>query len=113
MPWQMIAYGAGGMLAGFVFIKNIIPKKPWILAVFGFLSNLLWIGPILDTSHVFIIMPEISFSSLAAALASGFPVNVSQGISTAIMMFVFGKPLLEKLDRVKQKYGLLEGKNGG
>lgn len=113
MPWQMIAYGAGGMLAGFVFIKDKIPKKPWILAVFGFLSTLLWIGPILDTSHVFIIMPEISFSSLAASLASGFPVNVSQGISTAIMMFVFGKPLLEKLDRVKQKYGLLEGKNGG
>ncbi len=112
MPWQMIAYGAGGMLAGFVFIKDKIPKKPWILAVFGFLSTLLWIGPILDTSHVFIIMPEISFSSLAAALASGFPVNVSQGISTAIMMFVFGKPLLEKLDRVKQKYGLLEGENG-
>lgn len=112
MPWQMIAYGAGGMLAGFVFIKDKIPKKPWILAVFGFLSTLLWIGPILDTSHVFIIMPEISFSSLAASLASGFPVNVSQGISTAIMMFVFGKPLLEKLDRVKQKYGLLEGKNG-
>lgn len=112
MPWQMIAYGAGGMLAGFVFIKDKIPKKPWILAVFGFLSTLLWIGPILDTSHVFIIMPEISFSSLAAALASGFPVNVSQGISTAIMMFVFGKPLLEKLDRVKQKYGMLENENG-
>ena len=112
MPWQMMAYGAGGMLAGFVFIKNKIPKMPWILAVFGFLSTLLWIGPILDTSHVFIIMPEISFSSLAAALASGFPVNVSQGISTAIMMFVFGKPLLEKLDRVKQKYGMLENENG-
>ena len=112
MPWQMIAYGAGGMLAGFVFIKDKIPKKPWILAVFGFLSTLLWIGPILDTSHVFIIMPEISFSSLTASLASGFPVNVSQGISTAIMMFVFGKPLLEKLDRVKQKYGMLENENG-
>ena len=111
MPWQMIAYGAGGMLAGFVFIKNRIPKKPWIMAFFGFVSNVIWIGPILDTSHIFIIMPEPSFASLTASLASGFPVNVSQGISTAIMMFVFGKPLLEKLDRVKQKYGMLESEN--
>ena len=111
MPWQMIAYGAGGMLAGFTFIKNKI-RKSWIMAIFGFLASVLWIGPILDTSHVFIIMPEISFSSFAASLAAGFPVNVSQGISTAIMMLVFGKPLLGKLDRVKQKYGMLETENG-
>ena len=112
MPWQMMAYGAGGMLAGFVFIKNKIPKKPWIMATVGFLSVVLWIGPLLDTSHIFIMMPEISFSTAAASLASGFPVNVSQGICTALMMLVFGRPLLEKLDRVKQKYGIMEGENG-
>ena len=107
MPWQMIAYGAGGMLAGFVFIRNKT-RKPWIMAIFGFLANVLWIGPILDTSHIFIMMPEPNLASLTASLASGFPVNVSQGLCTAIMMFVFGRPLLEKLDRVKQKYGMLE-----
>ncbi len=112
MPWQMIAYGAGGMLAGFLFIKNRIPKKPWVMSVFGFLTNVFWIGPILDSSHVFIMMPEISFATITASLASGFPVNVSQGICTALMMFIFGKPLIEKLDRVKQKYGMLEGENG-
>ncbi|MBQ2847480.1 MAG: ECF transporter S component [Clostridia bacterium] len=112
MPWQMMAYGAGGMLAGFVFIKNKIPRKPWIMAIFGFLANVFWIGPLLDTSHIFIMMPEISFATITASLASGFPVNVSQGICTALMMFIFGKPLLEKLDRVKQKYGMLEDENG-
>lgn len=111
MPWQMIAYGAGGMVAGFVFIKNRIPKKPWIMAVFGFVTTVLWIGPILDSSHVFIMMPEISFSTISASLASGFPVNISQGICTALMMFIFGKPLLEKLDRIKLKYGMLENEN--
>ncbi len=112
MPWQMIAYGAGGMLAGFVFIKNKIPKKPWIMAIFGLIANVLWIGPILDTSHIFVMMPEISVSTVTASLASGFPVNVSQGICTALMMFLFGRPLLEKLDRVKQKYGMMDGGNG-
>lgn len=111
MPWQMMAYGAGGMLAGFVFIKNKIPKKPWIMAIFGFLAVVLWIGPLLDTSHIFIMMPEINISTITASLASGFPVNVSQGVCTALMMLVFGKPLLEKLDRVKRKYGFLEDEN--
>ena len=108
MPWQMMAYGAGGMLSGFVFGKNKIPKKPWIMAVFGMVATVLWIGPILDSSHVFIMMPEISFATITASLASGFPVNVSQGICTALMMFIFGKPLLEKLDRVKLKHGMME-----
>ncbi|MBR4859599.1 MAG: ECF transporter S component [Clostridia bacterium] len=112
MPWQMMAYGAGGMLAGFVFIRNKIPKKPWIMAVIGFLSVVFWIGPLLDTSHIFIMMPEINISTVTASLASGFPVNVSQGICTALMMLLFGKPLLEKLDRVKMKYGMTEGENG-
>ena len=109
MPWQMMAYGAGGMLSGFVFGKNKIPKKPWIMAVFGMVATVLWIGPILDSSHVFIMMPEISFATITASLVSGFPVNVSQGICTALMMFIFGKPLLEKLDRVKLKHGMMEG----
>ena len=112
MPWQMMAYGAGGMLAGFVFIKDKIPKKPWIMAIVGFFATVFWIGPLLDSSHVFIMMPQISFTTISASLASGFPVNISQGICTAIIMFVFGKPLLEKLDRIKQKYGMLEDENG-
>jgi hypothetical protein len=58
------------------------------------------------------MMPEISFATVSASLASGFPVNVSQGVSTALMMFIFGRPLLEKLDRVKIKHGMMEGENG-
>lgn len=27
-PWQMFAYGAGGMLAGFLFAKGRLPQKP-------------------------------------------------------------------------------------
>ena len=112
MPWQMMAYGAGGMLAGFVFMKNKIPRKPWIMAIFGFAGVVFWTGPLLDTSHIFIMMPEISISTITASLASGFTVNISQGLCTALMMFVFGRPLLEKLDRIKQKYGMMEDENG-
>ncbi len=106
LPWQMVAYGAGGMLAGFVFIRNK-KRNPLVMAIFGFLANVLWIGPILDTSHIFVMMPEFSLDTLSVCLASGLPVNVSQGISTAIMMLLFGRPLLEKLDRIKLKYGMI------
>ena len=30
-PWQMFAYGAGGMLAGFCFRRGLLPRKRWVM----------------------------------------------------------------------------------
>ena len=111
-PWQMFGYGAGGMLAGFCFRKNGLPRKNWVMAVFGFFAVLLWIGPLLDCSHIFLVLPEINRTAVAATLLSGFYVNMSQAICTALIMFLMGNALLEKLDRVKLKYGMMEDENG-
>ena len=112
MPFQMTAYGAGGMLAGFVFMNNKSGRKPWIMAVIGFFTVIVWIGPLLDTAHLFVMMPDLSIKSLISSLASGFPVNVMQGICTALIMLFLGKPLLEKLERVRVKYGMTEDEYG-
>lgn len=108
MPWQMLAYGAGGMLAGFAFMSKRISRKPVFLAIFGFLATVFFVGPLLDTAHVFLMMPQVNIEYVTASLISGFPVNISQGICTSITMGLFGKPLFEKLDRIKLKYGMLE-----
>lgn len=104
-PWQMFAYGAGGLLAGLVFAKH--REKPWVYAAFGFFATLLWVGPLLDTSSVFLTMPVLSFETVLPLYVSGFPVNLTQAISTALTMLVLSKPLLEKLDRMKGKYGMM------
>lgn len=111
-PWQMMAYGAGGMLAGFLFAKGRLPQKPWVMAVFGFFATILWVGPLLDCSHIFLMLSVINRDSILAALLSGFPVNLSQAICTVLIMLLFGRPLLDKLDRVKTKYGMMEDEDG-
>lgn len=111
-PWQMFGYGAGGMLAGFVFAKNRLPRKPWVMAVFGFFAVILWVGPLLDCSHIFLMVSVINWDSIIAAFVSGFPVNLSQGICTVLVMLLFARPLLDKLDRIKVKYGMMEDENG-
>ena len=111
-PWQMFAYGAGGMLAGFVFRKKWLPREPLAMGIFGYLVVLLFIGPILDTCSVFLTLPEISLKSAWPLYVSGFPVNLSQGACTFLTMLLFGRPLLEKLDRVKTQYGMMEEENG-
>ena len=107
-PWQMFAYGAGGMLAGFLFAKKRLPKKPLVMGIFGFLAVLLFVGPLLDTCTVFLTLPVINAQTAWPLYVSGFPVNLSQGIRTLLTMLIFGKPLLEKLDRVKLQYGMGE-----
>lgn len=111
-PWQMMAYGAGGMLAGFAFQRGRLPRKPWVMAVFGFFAVILWVGPLLDTSGVFLTLPTISWATAWPLYVSGLPVNLSQAVCTALVMLLFGKPLLEKLDRIKVKYGMMEDENG-
>lgn len=111
-PWQMMAYGAGGMLAGFLFRKGRLPRKPLIMGVVGFLGVLFLVGPLLDTCTLFLAPVTLSLKTVLAIYGSGLPVNISQGLSTFAVLFLLGKPLLEKLDRIKVKYGMMEGENG-
>lgn len=105
-PWQMFAYGAGGMLAGFLFSRNRLPRKPLLLAVFGFLCVLFVVGPLLDTASVFLMLSRLSAAGVLATYTAGFSVNLSQAVSTLVTMLLFSKPLLARLDRVRLRYGI-------
>ena len=111
-PWQMMAYGAGGMLAGFCFAKSRLPRKPLVMAVFGFLAVVLWVGPLLDTSSVFLMLSDINWNSVLLTYSAGLSVNISQAACTVLVMLLFGRPLLDKLDRIQVKYGMMEGEDG-
>ena len=111
-PWQMMAYGAGGMLAGFLFRKGRLPRKPILMGIVGFLVILLLVGPLLDTCTLFLAPITMNLKSILAIYISGFTVNISQGLSTFLVLFLLGNPILEKLDRIKIKYGMMEGEHG-
>ena len=102
-----MAYGAGGMLAGFVFAEGRLPRKPVVMGIFGFLAVAFFVGPLLDTCSVFLVK-NVSFKGAMMFYVYGFPVNMRQAGTTAIVLLVLGKPLLEKLDRIKTKYGILD-----
>ena len=108
LPWQMMAYGAGGLAAGFAFAKGRLKKSPVIMAIFGFLTVVLLIGPLLDVCNTFLGMPEVTLATLGASFASGFPVNLIQGAVTGAIMLLIGTPLLDKINRAKLKCGIAE-----
>lgn len=111
-PWQMMAYGAAGLITGFAFQKNWLKRKPMDMAVFGAVLTVLIVGPLLDTCTVFLTQTEITLAGAMALYAAGLPVNISQAIATFLVIRFLGEPLLEKLDRVKVQYGMTEDDHG-
>ena len=109
-PWQMLAYGACGVILGFLFRQGKLPRKPVLMGIVGFVVVLLFIGPLLDTCNVLMMPIAMNKQSILAMYAAGVPVNISQGICTFLVMFLLGKPLLQKVDRIKVKYGLTDEK---
>ena len=107
-PWQMLAYGGCGMLMGFFFRKGKLPRKPLLMGILGFALVLFFAGPLLDTCNLFMMPIEMNLLSILAMYGMGLSVNISQGISTFLVLFLLGKPLLGKLDRIRQKYGMEE-----
>lgn len=112
-PWQMLGYGVAGLLAGFVFSKKWIARKPLPMAVFGAVCVVLVVGPILDLSDIFLKLTQIDLAAVVVVFAAGLPVNVSQAVCTFLTLLLIGKPLLEKLDRLKEKYGMMEAGSDG
>ena len=112
-PWQMMAYGMGGFLAGILFYKKgtlgLSQKKyTLVLTVFGYLSIQLFVGPLLDLCHIFTASSILSWEVAGAAFLSGLPVNTIHGSAAALTMLLFSRPLLDKLERLQVKYGMME-----
>lgn len=107
-PWQMAAFGAIGFLSGLVFYKKPVRQRPICIAISGAFLVMLVVGPILDMSGLFMATQMPDTAAAIGVLMAGLPVNAIQACSTLFFVLVLAKPILEKLDRIKIKYGMME-----
>lgn len=107
-PWQMFCFGLIGFLAGILFKKGFLKKERLPLCLYGGLSTFFIYGGIIDLGSLLMFTPRFSWPALIAIYISGFWFNVVHAVATVFFLFVFSRPMIEKLDRIKIKYGLLE-----
>ncbi len=107
-PWQMFAFGICGFLAGLLFQKGYLSKKTLPLAVFGGFAIMLVCGPLLDLASFFTMAMQQTPAMFWALLLSGIPYNAVHATATIFFLAMLAKPMNEKLDRIKLKYGLME-----
>ncbi len=107
-PWQMFAMGIIGFLAGVLFRKGLLNRNREALCIFGALSALLIYGCIMNTSSALMWASELNWGTLLSSFLTGFPMDCIHAAATALFLWLAAEPMLEKLDRVKVKYGLVE-----
>lgn len=108
-PWQMFAFGIIGFLAGILFRKGLVRKTRGSLAIFGALATILVYGGLMNPASVLIGQARFSMEALWSSYAMGLPFDLMHAASTVVFLWVLAGPMIEKLERIKVKYGLLEG----
>ncbi len=108
-PWQMLATGIIGFLAGVLYSGGILRRSRVALSVFGAVCALFIYGGIMNFSSALIWSPQsLNKNILFGYYITGFPMDCVYAAATALFLWVLSEPMLEKLDRIKLKYGLLE-----
>lgn len=109
-PWQMFSMGLVGFAAGLVFNNSKIRGEQLTrlsLCVFGGFCCIIIYGGIMNPASVIMWQPAVNLQMILAAYVTGFPFDVVQGFATVLFLWLMACPFLEKLDRIKIKYGVL------
>ena len=104
--WQMLAMGLVGGSAGLLSRRGILRTDRLSLCVFGAFASVVIYGVLMNFSSAVTWHQNLSLSVVLAYCASGFPMDVLQGGATVACLWIFGKPMLRKLERIRQKYGI-------
>ncbi|WP_177916704.1 ECF transporter S component [uncultured Eubacterium sp.] len=105
-PFQMVALGMVGLIAGIVF--KYIEANRITLSLLGFILAFAVYGIIVDFSTVISAYGNnIDLSAIISVYASGVPFSAVFGLSTAVFLLMFGEDFVKKINRVNKKYNLL------
>lgn len=107
-PFQMFATGIIGFLAGVLFRKGVLRRSRAALCVYGGVTVFFLYGFIMNTYTVFQAQQNITWGMIFAACLVGVPMDLVHAVATVFFLWAAGPAMLEKLDRIKTKYGLVE-----
>ncbi len=102
-PWQMLAFGIAGFIAGILFQRGLIRKTKVWLCVFGGLATLVIYGGIMNPASVILWQSNPTIEMLVSAYIMGFPFDLVHAVSTVFFLWFISEPMIEKIERVKEK----------
>ncbi|MDX9889192.1 MAG: energy-coupling factor transporter ATPase [Anaerovoracaceae bacterium] len=107
-PWQMFALGLIGFLAGWLVEKRILGESKTALMIFGAIVSFVVYGFVVDLWTVFGMGTGENLWQWALTVYTlALPFNIINTVATSIFLFFLAKPMVEKINRIKIKYGMI------
>ena len=107
-PWQMFAMGIIGWLAGVLYRKGVLRRSRLSLCIFGVICSTIVFGGIMNPASALMWSNTINWKTILSYYVTGIPVDLVRAVATFFFLWLGAEPMLEKLDRIKTKYGLAE-----
>ena len=107
-PWQMFAMGIIGWLAGILYRKGVLRRSKLSLCIFGVIASTVIFGGIMNPASALMWSNTVNWKIIMSYYVTGIPVDLVRAVATFVFLWLGAEPMLEKLDRVKTKYGLAE-----
>ena len=107
-PWQMFAMGSIGWLAGVLYRKGVLRRSKLSLCIFGVICSTVVFGGIMNPASALMWSESVNWKIIMSYYITGIPVDLVRAVATFVFLWLGAEPMLEKLDRVKTKYGLAE-----
>ncbi len=105
-PWQMFAAGMIGMIAGVFYKTGILRKNKVSLSIYGGLATIFIYGGIMNPASVLMWTDKPTLEMFVMAYLQGFSIDLVHAASTSFFLWVISIPMIEKIDRIKNKYGI-------
>ena len=106
-PWQMFAMGIIGWLAGVLYRKGVLRRGRLSLCIFGVIASTIIYGGIMNPASALMWAHTINWKIILSYYITGLPVDLVRAAATFVFLWLGAEPMLEKLDRIKVKYGLV------
>ena len=107
-PWQMFAMGIIGWLAGVLYRKGVLRRGRLSLCIFGVIASTIIYGGIMNPASALMWSNTINWKIILSYYVTGIPIDLVRALATFFFLWLTAEPLLQKLDRIKTKYGLAE-----
>lgn len=102
-PFQMFAWGFIGFLAG--VLSKVLRKNRVALCVYGVVAGVFF-SILMDVWSTIWVDGTFNLARYGASLVTALPVTVMYAVSNVVFLAVMAKPVGQKLERIKKKYGL-------
>lgn len=109
--WRVYLFGIIGLLLAVIFQKGKLKADNITMAIFTFVVTFVIYGGIMNFAAMCLSMNEpgslgIGVKALKALYVSGVGYDFYHALTATVCVFVIGTPMVNKLERIKIKYGI-------